>query len=220
MTDRTTERTTGRPAVRVMVTALVATLAAVASRPAGAQVPPSGARAAPAAALEPRPYRPGVDVVDYDLTLDLPDSGRTIRGLAVLTVRRTAPVDTLVLDLLHLRVDSVWVGGRPAPFRRDSATVRVPLPPASSATFRGSNTGADGVAGGPPQQQHTTSSGPAPHQSSAAQGAATPAQIESLTVAIRYGGEVHDGLIISTDAQGRWAAFGDNWPNRARNWIP
>ena len=29
-----------------------------------------------------------------------------------------------------------------------------------------------------------------------------------------------DGLIIRTDSAGRWTAFGDNWPNRARNWIP
>ena len=230
MTDRTLDRTTRRPAmwviVRAMATVLFATLAAVASRSAGAQVAPSGERATSAAAPDPHPYRPGIDVVDYDLTLDVPDSGRTIRGLAVLTVRRTAPVDTLVLDLLHLRVDSVWVGGRPAPFRRDSATVRVPLPPTSSATSRGADAGVGGPAGAPPQEQDTTSSGPAPHQSSAAPGArgapgaATSAPTESLTVAIRYGGEVRDGLIISTDAQGRWVAFGDNWPNRARNWIP
>jgi hypothetical protein len=35
-------------------------------------------------------YRPGFDVVDYDVTLDLPDSGRVIRGTAILTVGRTA----------------------------------------------------------------------------------------------------------------------------------
>jgi aminopeptidase N len=220
-TARTTNRTVaGRPAAGVIATVLFATLAALGSRSAGAQAQPSGARATAAAALDPHPYRPGIDVVDYDLTLDLPDSGRTIRGLAVLAVRRTAPVDTLVLDLLHLRVDSVWVGGRLARFRRDSATVRVPLPPASPATSRGASAGAGGPVGAPPQRQDSASSGPAPHQSSAARGAATPAQTESLTVAVRYGGEVRDGLIISTDAQGRWVAFGDNWPNRARNWIP
>ena len=64
------------------------------------QAPPSAS---------PRPYRPGVDVLDYALSLDLPDSGNRIEGRAVLTVRRTARVDTLVLDLLSLRVDSVLV---------------------------------------------------------------------------------------------------------------
>jgi aminopeptidase N len=45
-------------------------------------------------------------------------------------------------------------------------------------------------------------------------------RMDTLRVAVSYGGEVSDGLIIRTDAQGRWAAFGDNWPNRARHWIP
>src|SRR5213083_3821752 len=84
----------------------------------------AGQRAAPA----PRPYRPGVDVLDYALSLDLPDSGHRIEGRAVLTVRRTARIDTLVLDLLSLRVDSVLVGERATRFRRDSGTIRIPLP--------------------------------------------------------------------------------------------
>ena len=29
-----------------------------------------------------------------------------------------------------------------------------------------------------------------------------------------------DGLIVRTDSAGRWTYFGDNWPNRARHWIP
>ena len=37
---------------------------------------------------------------------------------------------------------------------------------------------------------------------------------------VDYGGAVSDGLIIGTDSAGRWMAFGDNWPNRARHWIP
>ena len=43
---------------------------------------------------------------------------------------------------------------------------------------------------------------------------------DSFSVTVRYGGEPKDGLIIRTDSAGRWTAFGDNWPNRARNWIP
>jgi aminopeptidase N len=35
-----------------------------------------------------------------------------------------------------------------------------------------------------------------------------------------YDGEPADGLIIGTDSAGRWAAFGDNFPNRARFWLP
>ena len=61
--------------------------------------------------------------------LSLHGSGVSIDGRAVLTVRRTARTDTLVLDLLDLRVDSVLVNQRSVKFGRDSATIRVPLPP-------------------------------------------------------------------------------------------
>lgn len=35
-----------------------------------------------------------------------------------------------------------------------------------------------------------------------------------------YDGAVTDGLIARTDREGRWTYFGDNWPNRARFWLP
>lgn len=128
-----------------------------------------------AAQASDRLDRSAVDVVHYDITLDLPDTGAAIEGRAVLTVRRLAPVDTLRLDLVALRVDSVLVAGRPTRFARDSETIGVPLP-------RGSG--------------------------------------DTLTVAVRYGGVVTDGLIIRTDSLGRWTAFGDNFAQRARYWIP
>ena len=39
-------------------------------------------------------------------------------------------------------------------------------------------------------------------------------------VRVVYGGVVTDGLIAHKDSAGRWTYFGDNWPNRARYWIP
>ena len=39
-------------------------------------------------------------------------------------------------------------------------------------------------------------------------------------VSVDYGGAVTDGLITRSDSAGRWTYFGDNWPNRARHWIP
>ena len=135
----------------------------------------TGRLAAQQAAPVPRPYRPGIDVLDYALSVDLPDSGNRIEGRAVLTVRRTARTDTLVLDLLSLRVDSVLVDERATRFRRDSGTIRIPLPAASSDT---------------------------------------------VTVAVRYGGPVTDGLIMRSDTAWGWTAFADNWPNRGRHWIP
>jgi len=47
-----------------------------------------------------------------------------------------------------------------------------------------------------------------------------PGSGDSLNVTVRYSGEPKDGLIFSNDAQGRWQAFGDNFPNRARFWLP
>jgi len=40
------------------------------------------------------------------------------------------------------------------------------------------------------------------------------------TYHIRYSGIPADGLIISNNKFGRRGFFGDNWPNRAHNWLP
>jgi aminopeptidase N len=121
------------------------------------------------------PYRPGIDVLDYNLSLELPARGNEIAGDAVLSLRRTARVDTLVLDLVGLVVDSVRVDGVRASFSRPAGEIHVALPQGVTGTFR---------------------------------------------VDVAYRGAVEDGLIIRTDGAGRWTGFGDNWPNRARYWIP
>jgi len=129
-------------------------------------------------AQDPRPYRPGFDVSDYALAIDLPDTGATIHGVATLTVSKTlASVDTLRLDLLDLKVSTVTVDGRLARFTQTDSSVVIPL---------------------------------------ARKGGRTPV----YTVAVDYGGAVVDGLIARVDSAGRWTYFGDNWPNRARHWIP
>ncbi|HSW31358.1 MAG TPA: M1 family aminopeptidase [Longimicrobiales bacterium] len=43
---------------------------------------------------------------------------------------------------------------------------------------------------------------------------------DTLSVQVEYRGSPDDGLILGLDARGRWAAFVDNWPNRARFWLP
>jgi aminopeptidase N len=114
-------------------------------------------------------------VVDYDLALTLPDTGKRIEGLATLTVVRLGAADTLVLDLTEPKVSRVWQGEKPVGFSQDAEHVRIPV---------------GGVRG------------------------------DTLKVRLEYAGRVTDGLIIGTDSAGRWVAFGDNWPNRARHWIP
>lgn len=114
-------------------------------------------------------------IANYDITVDLPDTGRTIEGRAALTVVRKANADTLVLDLLDLSVNQVLLHGKPARFTQDAEHVRI-------------------LVGG--------------------------SRDDTLNLVVDYGGAVKDGLIIGTDSAGRWMAFGDNWPNRARHWIP
>jgi aminopeptidase N len=41
-----------------------------------------------------------------------------------------------------------------------------------------------------------------------------------ISVAITYHGKPKDGLILSSDKDGKAAAVGDNWPNRVHHWIP
>jgi len=43
---------------------------------------------------------------------------------------------------------------------------------------------------------------------------------EQTTCTIRYSGIPPDGLIISKNKFGHRGFFGDNWPNRAHNWLP
>ncbi len=123
----------------------------------------------------PQPYRFGIDVLDYAFHIDLPDTGAVIRGQAMLTLRRTARVDTLVLDLRDLRVARVLVDDRARRFRRTDSTIHIPLPRGDTGHFR---------------------------------------------VSVAYGGRVTDGLIVRRDSARRWTYFGDNWPNRARYWLP
>ena len=43
---------------------------------------------------------------------------------------------------------------------------------------------------------------------------------ETHTFVVRYRGVPADGLIIGTNRHGDRTFFGDNWPNRARHWLP
>ncbi|MEW5919088.1 MAG: M1 family metallopeptidase, partial [Gemmatimonadota bacterium] len=92
-----------------------------------------------------------------------------------IALRRSARVESLALDLVGMKVDSVFVNDRATPFTVADSTLRLTLPPGSG---------------------------------------------DSLTVVVRYSGEPKDGLIFSNDTLGRWQAFGDNFPNRARFWLP
>ena len=161
----------GRGMLMPMRSVILPTCAILVAGIAAAQQPPAAA----AAATGDHPYRPGIDVLDYAFAITLPDTGASIRGDAMLTLRRTARVDTIVLDLRTLRVVRVLVDERMRRFRRTDSTIHVPLPRGDTGHFR---------------------------------------------VRVVYDGRVTDGLVVRRDSAGRWTYFGDNWPNRARHWLP
>jgi aminopeptidase N len=43
---------------------------------------------------------------------------------------------------------------------------------------------------------------------------------ERLNIAVAYHGRPKDGLVLTTDKDGKPSATGDNWPNRVHHWIP
>ena len=114
----------------------------------------------------------GIDVVHYDFTIELPDTGSTNRGVSTMLIHHRPEGSNLSVDIL-LTVDSVTVDGARTTVSPGAGGVTVPL-----------GTAAD-----------------------------------SAHVSVFYHGAPRDGLIISHDPEGRWQAFGDNWPNRARHWL-
>jgi aminopeptidase N len=122
--------------------------------------------------------QPGIDVLHYEFRIDFPQRPfpDTLQFVSTTLARRTARVQSVALDLTNdLSVDGVTVNGDTAPFRHDSARVRVTLPAGNGDTLR---------------------------------------------IAVRYHGSPKDGLIVRRDsAGGYWTAFGDNFPDRARQWL-
>jgi aminopeptidase N len=138
---------------------------------------PTGARAqATPPSFTGSSYRPGVNVLDYDIHLDLPDSGLLLRGDVTVTARRAPSLTTLRLDLIDsLMVRSVEVDGERVTATHAANALDVPI-----ASAKG----------------------------------------DTVHVRVVYDGPVHDGLVVRKDANGRWTWFGDNWPDRTRQWLP
>ncbi|HKH90804.1 MAG TPA: M1 family metallopeptidase [Gemmatimonadaceae bacterium] len=148
---------------------------------AGAAMLTFGARTARAQARpQPAPvgsaYQRGIDALDYDVRLVLPDTGTFLQGDVTVSVRRAPSAARLRLDLFDaLHVRAVQVNGRRVSARHAGNRLDVPL---------------DGAMG------------------------------DSVRVRVVYDGPVNDGLVVRKDEKGRWTWFGDNWPDRARQWLP
>ena len=127
----------------------------------------------------------------YTFAIELPEGGKRIQGDALVEFSTPSAVDTVVLDLdSAMRVHGVTFG--------------------CVDNFMGA------------RFERTT------HQLRVATPAQPPAVphppgrpvAETQCIRVHYDGEPADGLIIGTDSAGRWTAFGDNFPNRARYWLP
>lgn len=119
--------------------------------------------------------QPGIDVLHYDVALELPDTGAFLRGDVTVHLRRAGGVSRLRLDLVDgLRVRAVSVDGRAVAAVHRGDVLDVPLAESGDST----------------------------------------------AVRVTYDGVVRDGLVVRRDPRGRWTWFGDNWPDRARQWLP
>ncbi len=136
--------------------------------------------------------QPGIDVQDYDFALTLSDTTDRIEGTARVRLRVTTDTLTAVrLDLIGRNQAQATAPSRVTGMRVASVTEE-----GRAVPYRHSNDllriqPASGLGAG---QTHT--------------------------FRIEYAGVPADGLIIGTDQHGDRTFFGDNWPNRARHWLP
>lgn len=158
---------------------------------------------APALRADTYPRQPGVDVLEYVFRLQLSDDTDAIAGLTTVDLLlRAAGTAELTLDLVTdtgagpgMRVDEVWVA--------IPVDVGPLLAPEVAAADRGA----------PVEWSHIEDR----------LAIALPAGLAAGTrvlVTIAYGGVPAAGLRIGPDRHGNRSFFSDDWPNKARNWLP
>ncbi|HEY4209800.1 MAG TPA: M1 family metallopeptidase [Puia sp.] len=137
-------------------------------------------------------YNPVVDVIHYSFGLTVSDSNDIIRGDATITLAFKERADSFFLDLAG--VDKAGKGMKVLSVKEKGSPVKFRQDPEHLIIYAGGQ----GHAGG--------------------KGYAGDAGQHSFI--IRYQGVPADGLIISKNKYGHRGFFGDNWPNRAHNWLP
>lgn len=154
-----------------------------------------GAALAPAAASQPATLRrtptPGLDVLDYRFRLVLTDASDRIDGEATVTATATQPLHEIVLDLVGVGADG-----------KGMAVTGVSEP------FDGCTDACS-----PSPVRFTQRDGLLVLDRPLAPG-------DTATFTVVYGGIPADGLVISRNRYGDRTFFGDNWPMRARYWLP
>jgi len=151
-----------------------------------------------------------IDVLAYQFNIQLPESGDTVRVEGFVNFKRgPGTPDTLPLDLVGMIVDTVGVidWARPdtacdrimARAPKNSGTLcAMPIPP-SLFQYDG--------------RRLRIPLGKRPISPSL-----VGPDYESVT--ITYHGVPQDGLIVGRNAHGHRVVFADNWPQRARYWLP
>src|SRR4051794_30867960 len=82
-------------------------------------------------------YQPGIDVLDYDVRLVLPDTGAFLRGDVTVTARRAPSATRLRLDLVEaMHVRTVEVNGAQVHAQHTGDVLDVPLPAGASDSVR------------------------------------------------------------------------------------
>ena len=169
-------------------------------------------------------YNSVIDVQHYGFSLLLNDDNNSIRGEAAITLRFLKDTSCFSLDLVKknntgkgMLVSSVTEKGHALRFLQDSQSLKI---------YTGSRTSSRSASG----PSSATSSGTTTSSRSAttpsSRSSAPPSSTTSSdgaplhTYTIVYHGIPADGLIISTNKFGHRTFFGDNWPNRAHNWLP
>jgi aminopeptidase N len=152
-------------------------------------------------AADTYPRQPGVDAEHYVFRLTLSDSSPEIVGDASIVVRLTSDtVREVVLDLTSahdgraMTVTAATRDGAPVTFTHADNRLTLPLASPSRGqlvTFR--------------VQYHGIPAEPARPA-----GAPPPAP----------NARENPGLRIMANKYGEWSAFSENWPNRARQWLP
>ena len=139
------------------------------------------------------PRQPGVDAVHYIFRLVLGDASDEIAGEATITVKfLTDNVGDVQLDLAST---SAGRGMTVASVRRGGVT-ETPGPASDALIFTHANDRLRLVL-------------PAPSTAG-----------QEFTFTIRYRGIPAGGLLFTTNIHGDRSVFSENWPNRARHWLP
>ncbi|MCF6404333.1 M1 family metallopeptidase [Chitinophaga filiformis] len=144
--------------------------------------------------------RQSVDVQHYGISLTVRDNTDKITGTAEITVRFLNNVGELRLDLAGPQI----------------ADTGMTVLKVTEKVAAGRTAASGGKSGAPNSVKNI----PFRQDSSAIYLSVNGGKDETHTYRIEYAGIPKDGLIISKNKFGQRTFFTDNWPDRARHWLP